>query len=116
MKFATVTLGYEDVEWIGPFDELKSVLLSDRMFGEWKARLGLMEALEVVYRLHRELGNQLVREGVMGHAVDDWSDRTLHLIKRVSRRRYQLRKMVRAEYGSDHLHRWVAGFDTRFDR
>lgn len=116
MKFTTVTLGFEDVEWIRPGDEVKDAVWTDEKFDRWLASRELLVALEEVSLLQRDVGNQLRRSRVFVFTNRGWAGSALRLVKKLKERRQQLRRMVRDVYGEAFLVSRIQSFDARHPR
>jgi len=112
MKFTTVTLGYEEIEWIRPGDELKDAIWDDSEWSEWIARRDLMEALEIVSKMHRSVANQMAKRGISS-VVSLWSGRAMALVVQLKKRRQELRMHARIEFGDQAVLDAIRSFDRR---
>lgn len=115
MRFASVTLGHEEVEWITPEGELKDAIWNDTAFADWFAEREPLEALEAVTLLHRQIANQLAsRGGTRGDS--NWAGRAISLTIRLKRRRQEIRHALRVVLGEDEVLRLISDFDARHPR
>lgn len=102
MKFSTVTLGYEDVEWIttdSDFDEIRVAIWYDDQFEAWLEQNDLDAALALTTRFHRVIANQLIERAAKDPEASDWAGSTIALCNQLRRRRQQVRRLMIAERG-----------------
>jgi len=114
---ASVTLGYEPVEWFDPdMENAKAAIRDDAAFERYVLRHGVAFALEQVSRLHRVIANQLIRSAVKNTDHSDWASRAIFICNRAKRRRGQLRRMYRDTFGPERTALFIHNFDSTHPR
>ena len=100
--YKAVTLGDEDVEWIDPvFGDLKQALHNPERFRLWLSERDLLEAVELTFRFHRVIANQLVSKACKEPTDSSWASRTIHLCQAAKRHRNRVAYSYAEVYGRE---------------